>query len=135
MKNIIVLLLIVLSIAACSPQKRLNRIIRNHPELSKFDTMVIYDTTFGWKYDTITKLGDKDTVIVKKENTTVTIYKYFNTDSIYVGVETDTIFKKIYVPVEKIVVEEKNDWQQILIFIGAILILLIILAMVLRKKS
>ncbi len=135
MKNLIVILLIILSVAACSPQKRLNRIVRNHPELLQKDTITIVDTIYGWEYDTIVKFGTNDTVIIKKENTTVTIYKYFNTDSIYVGVETDTIFKEIKVPVEKIVVEKKNDWEQILIFIGAILILLIILALVLRKKS
>lgn len=95
---------------ACSPQKRLNRLVRNHPELVRTDTIVIKDTI----RDTIitnTELVHLDTVIsVKELSDTVTIVKenltiryYYDTihDKVYLEGQCDTIW--IEVPFEKIV--------------------------------
>lgn len=57
MKNFCLILFLIWLLASCSPQKRLNRLIANHPELAKTDT--IYSTkTFtvpGYKIDTTFK--------------------------------------------------------------------------------
>jgi len=52
MKNIIFILLALL-IVSCSPQKRLAKLIKKHPELVKDTTITIHDTTRF--RDTITK--------------------------------------------------------------------------------
>jgi hypothetical protein len=129
MKKILFLLLALALLCSCTPQKRLERLIKKHPELA--DTTIIRDTTIieGWHYDTIAKLGETDTVVVTKEGTTVTIYKW-NTDSIFVEVEAepDTIFKEIPCP-QIMPLEAKDDWYIeywwliLLIFVAILFIL------------
>jgi hypothetical protein len=127
--KIIFLLITLLLLFSCTPQQRLNRLVHNHPELITTDTL--RDTTIieGWKYDTIVKVGEKDTVIITKNGTTVTLYKTLY-DSIFVEVEAepDTIFKEI--PCPQVVVEEENTewykykWVLILLIFVAILFIL-----------
>lgn len=65
--------LLILFLASCSPQKRLNRLIKNNPELAKTDT--IYSTkTFtvpGYKLDTTFKASEN----VNGLNELVNVYR------------------------------------------------------------
>lgn len=110
MKKFLFLLLALLLLFGCSPQKRLQRLIKHNPEL--VDTTFIKDTVVvpGWQYDTIVQLGETDTVIITKNGTTVTLYKTLY-DSIFVDVlsEPDTIFKEIPCP-QIMPLEAKDDW-------------------------
>lgn len=127
--KIIFLLITLLLLFGCTPQQRLQRLVKKHPELITTDT--IKDTTIvpGWQYDTIVQFGETDTVVVTKEGTTVTIYKW-NTDSIFVEVEAepDTIFKEIPCP-QIMPLEAKDEWYikfwwiVLLIFVAVLFIL------------
>ena len=84
---------------ACSPQKRLNRLIKKHPELleTKIDTIVVRDTIVIENYDTtvLSKLIKSDSTIVI-DNSKVFLKYYYDTlrQEIHHQVECfgDTIF-------------------------------------------
>lgn len=130
MKKILLLILLALLLLGCSPQKRLQRLVKHNPELITTDT--IRDTTIvpGWQYDTIAKLGETDTVVVTKEGTTVTIYKW-NTDSIFVDVlsEPDTIYKDI--PCPQYNLQSKDEWY--ITYWWLILIIFVAILFILNK--
>lgn len=128
---------------ACSPQKRLNRLISKYPHLTetKIDTIYSIDTVIILDYDT--------TVInnIIKQRTDTVIYnekvflKYFYDtlrQEIIHEVECfgDTVIKEKIIPyeVKKVVYKELTWWQQYkhLIVIFALLILALI---VLKKVS
>ena len=133
LKSSILLFLLV----ACSPQKRLNRLVDKYPHLTEtsIDTIIVIDTIVIDNYDT--------TVVnnIIKQRTDTVIYnekvylKYFYDtvkETIIHEVECfgDTIVKEKIVPyeVKKIVYKELSWWQQYkhLILIFALLLLALI---------
>lgn len=121
----------------CTPQKRLNFLIKKHPELLTQDTLVIRDTVIieNYSYDTITNIQFHDsTTVINNEKV---ILKYFY-DTLrqeihhYVECIGDTIVKEIHFPYETIVVQELTFWQKY----GSIAIILsfIVLLLLLFKK-
>lgn len=127
----------------CDASKRLNRLVKNNPELKRTDTLTIHDTTTviidGVKVDTlISNTTTKDTIIITKEHLTI---KTFVTDStIYISGECDTIlktvFKTIEVPYEVIsnnLPRDKLRWNDLLVICINIFTILIILKLVLKK--
>ncbi len=128
----------VILITSCSPQRRLERLVRSHPELLSNDTVRVTDTiiTLPVKADTAIFLGDlTDTLKLHKENLNVNILRI--ADSLWISGECrpDTIIRSLEFPVEKIKVV-KNDKVDLLIrkmpwvvtglFILCIVLLLII---------
>lgn len=118
----------------CTPEGKLRRLLKKHPELVKIDTVKVIDTTIvkGVRKDSIISIqrliSSFDTTIIQKERLTVKmIYK---NDSIYVSGEcaTDTIYeyrdKYIY---ETVAPKEKSNLIDWLIVIAAILIVLFII--------
>ena len=90
MKLIFVILIALLF--SCSPQKRLNRLIKKYPELVKTDTIVVRDTirdtvnitTNLTRVDTIFSFSQVfDTITITKDNLTVRYYH-------------DTVYDKVY---------------------------------------
>lgn len=129
---------IIALLIGCSPQKRLNRIIKNNPQLLERDTLkiVVRDTIIieSKTYDTITKFFHSDTIQVI-DNSRITLKYYYDTieKNIYHSVDykTDTIFFEKIVPVEveRVVIKELTWWQknnQWIIFLGIIFILSLI---------
>jgi hypothetical protein len=114
---------------ACSPQQRINRIVKNHPEVLVKDTIVFEDTvTFTTKrveVDTVTSLTSisKDTLIIEKENMTIRTYYNYETDSVYIYGQCDTIYmEKIIreeILVDTIVVDPDSfmNWKDIILYI------------------
>ena len=107
-KIIYILLLSILF--SCSPQKRLKRLVRKHPELITVDTIVVRDTirdtinitTELVKLDTIFSLDEvHDTIVITKDNLTVRYYHDTVHDKIYISGECDTLW--IEVPYERVV--------------------------------
>ena len=135
--------ILVLLLIACSPQKRLNRLIDKYPELleTKIDTIVVRDTIVIENYDTtvLSKLIKSDSTIVI-DNSKVFLKYYYDTlrQEIHHQVECfgDTVYyyKEVPYKVEKVVFKELTWWQQYkhLILIFALLILALI---VLKKVS
>lgn len=115
----IFLILVAMVLISCNPQKKLQRLVKKHPELLQTDTIHFVDTitlmTQRVHKDTITSLQSitHDTLIITKENLKVkTIYNY-QTDSIYISgeCESDTITQIIerQIPYNKIEVKKSFD--------------------------
>ena len=87
MKHLIIILVVL---SSCSPQKRLNRIVKKHPELIKIDTVRLIDTVVidSYHYDTTTKFIEHKTVEVINNERVRLQYRY------------DTITKEIWHEVE-----------------------------------
>jgi len=127
--------LLILFLSSCSPQKRLQRLLKKNPELIELDTIRVIDTVIidNYTYDTITNihLHDSTTVI----NNEKVILKYFYdtlTREIWHEVEClgDTIIKEKIIQVEKVVYKQLSWWEQygtIVIIISLILGVLIVL--------
>ena len=129
-KNYIQIIFISLLIIGCSPQKRLNRLITKHPELTQLDTIIVRDTVIveNYNYDTTTiiKLHDTTTVV----NNERLILKYFYDtlrETIYHEVDCigDTVYTERLITVEKAVFKELSWWEKYkdLIYILAVLLL------------
>ena len=136
-KNIIQIVLICL-IISCSPQKRLNRLVKNHPELSQIDTLnlVVRDTIVIQKqsFDTTTQIIYHDSVTVI--NNERVILKYFYDTATqelnhYLENKPDTIYREkiVKVPVDRVIVRELSWWEKYkeFIYIGLVLIMVVII--------
>ncbi len=136
MKILFVILLVFLF--SCSPQKRLNRLVKKYPELVKTDTITVRDTirdtinvtTELVKLDTIFSLNEiHDTITITKDNLTIRYYHDTIHDSIYISGECDTIFVKVpyeriveyKVPCDKVIVKKGISWWYWFIIIMLIL--------------
>lgn len=105
MKALIILLSIVT--ISCSPSRRINRIVKNHPELLVNDTIKVIDTVFipSVKYDTTTKFIEHKTVEVINNERVSLKYRYDTiTNEIhhYVECKGDTIIREVLVPFKQI---------------------------------
>ncbi len=133
--------ILIFLLIACSPQKRLNRLINKYPELleTKIDTIVVRDTIVIENYDTtvLSKLIKSDSTIVI-DNSKVFLKYYYDTlrQEIHHQVECfgDTVYyyKQVPYKVEKVVFKELTWWQQYKHLI--IIFALLILALIVLKK-
>jgi len=138
--EIVFLCLLLYLLFSCTPQRRLNRLLTNHPELLEKDTIVVRDTVVveNYNYDTTTiiKLHDTTTVI---NNERVILKYYYDTlrEVIHHDVEClgDTVYIETLVPIEKAVYKELSWWQKYkeFIYIGLFLILILIILKKLGK--
>jgi len=127
--------LLILFLSSCSPQKRLQRLLKKNPQLIELDTIRVIDTVIidNYTYDTITNihLHDSTTVI----NNEKVILKYFYdtlTREIWHEVEClgDTVIKETVVQVEKVVYKQLTWWQEyktIILILSLIVGVLIVL--------
>ena len=138
--EVVFLCLLLYLLFSCTPQRRLNRLLTNHPELLEKDTIVVRDTVVveNYNYDTTTiiKLHDTTTVI---NNERVILKYYYDTlrEVIHHDVEClgDTVYIETLVPIEKAVFKELSWWEKYkeFIYIGLFLILVLIILKKLGK--
>ena len=138
--KIAILFLLLYFLFSCTPQRRLNRLLTNHPELLEKDTIIVKDTVIvqNYNYDTTTiiRLHDTTTVI---NNERVVLKYYYDTlrEIIHHDVEClgDTVYIETLVPIEKAVYKELSRWQKYkeFIYIGLFLILVLIILKKLGK--
>jgi len=111
-------LLIILLMASCTPQKRLAKLVKKHPELVRVDTITVVDTftvvTPRTHIDTFYSIKQLiDTVRLEKEN--LRVITYLKNDTIYLDAECDTIviekIRTVKVPTKTIEVKKENFWQ------------------------
>lgn len=112
LQYIISIVLAVIILASCSPQKRLNRLVALHPELVQNDTIHIRDTTIipATRIDTSfheSKLND--TIIITKEKLRVKIHSYQDSIYVYVHQEADTVVVEKEIVVDRIVKTHKSN--------------------------
>jgi len=128
MKAIISICLLCV-LVSCSPQKKLNRLIRKHPELIKVDTIKVHDTTITEhvRKDTMLSWATLyDTAYIFKDKLSIRVVRV--NDSIYIRGEcaSDTIVKTIEVPYNYVqpIKKDKKINHNLLIFIFFLLLLI-----------
>lgn len=131
------ILIISLFLAACSPQKRLERLIKKHPELVQKDTVLVRDTIYTTDIHTDTiffSIKKIDTFYLEKEKLKIQIIKKYDTLKVSADVKRDTVFLEKKIPVEKLVV--KKDFSPLLnkLIILSLLLLIIIFLYDKRKN-
>ena len=132
------LFILILLIIGCSPQKRLNRLLKKHPDLLQIDTLVVKDTFVVKEYrgDTTLIFKYHDTVV---NNEKIFIKHFYDTltreihyEYICIG---DTVIKETFIPYEKIVIQELTWWQKYgtLVIFGIILLAVLMVLNRLKK--
>jgi uncharacterized membrane protein YidH (DUF202 family) len=129
--NIRIIVLIFASTAAllsCSPQKRLNKLLKHHPELLQKDTFFFRDTIITKSYALDTVFSAKfDTITINKENTKIQLVKYDSLIYLTLDQQADTIKIEKKIEVDKIIYKtEKKTNIWFWIAIGAISFILFI---------
>lgn len=134
------ILLLSLWLVSCSPQARLNHLLKNHPKLAfKRDTVKRIDTVtiLPSAADTIIYYKQTDTVIVKENGVTVKYFYNTKDSTIYVKGERDTIriIREVPVQVNTFEVKPETRWEAFVrhlkdfiipLLLGAVVILLIL---------
>lgn len=129
------IVLLILFLSSCNPQKQLQRLIKKNPELIELDTIRIIDTVIieSYNYDTLTTFVFSDTTTVINNEKVILKYYY---DTLrqeihhYVQCVGDTIIKEKVIQVEKVVYKELSWWEQygtIVIILSLIVGVLIVL--------
>lgn len=120
---------------SCSPQQRLQRLLKKNPELIELDTIRVIDTVIIQRYDTtlINTIIRQDSVtLINTERIKIKYYYDTITEKIehFISLPSDTITQEVIIPYEKIVYKELSWWEQygtIVIIISLILGVLIVL--------
>jgi len=113
MKNTILIILSILLLASCSPQRRLHRLVSKHPELSRVDTIKVQDTVIvpGPKVDTVFHSSVlKDTLIITKEKLQIRLLEINDTIYLDAEVEPDTVILTKEILVDRIIHTEPEKW-------------------------
>jgi hypothetical protein len=137
MKYLIIFLLVL---TACTPQRRFDRLVKKYPYLLTSDTLVVRDTIRDTiritipevEVDTIVNIKELyDTITIEKDRIKVQVWRV--KDKVYINGKCDTVY--IEKPIERIVYRkipvkyyEKTPWYKILLnnILGILLILLIV---------
>lgn len=122
------LLLIVLAFS-CTPQQRLNRLIKKHPELWYKDSILYQDTIriSAVTKDTTFFYNQHDTTIIREGRLTMKYFYNTHDSTVYLSGKCDTIVRIIekQIPYDKYNVEvNDNKW---LIIVGGIIAVLLVL--------
>lgn len=137
MKKIISILFLAV-LVSCSPQKRLNRLLKRHPELLSLETVTYRDTVVfqSFRHDTIFSTNF-DTLVINTDRFEIELIK--NDSLIYLStlIKGDTIFIEKQIPVEKIkVLEQKKEntfFSKALLFMLVFSLLLLIIYTIFRR--
>jgi hypothetical protein len=134
------LIIFLFALAACTPQRRFDRLVKKHPYLLTSDTLIVKDTIRDTIRITIPEVEIDTVVDAYKLYDTITLYKdrikvkvWRVKDKVYISGKCDTIY--IEKPIERVVyrkipikIYEKTPWYKTLLnnIIGILLILLVI---------
>ena len=130
-------ILIICFLISCSPQKRLNRLVRKYPQLTQLDTIRIIDTIIidNYNYDTVETVNYHDTTIIVNNERIEARYFYDTLrQEIFheITCKSDTIIQDRFIPVEKVIIQEQKTWQKYKPM--AMFSIIIILILVILKK-
>ncbi len=120
-------LILLLFLSSCTPQKRLERLIRKHPELVRVDSVKIIDTviTRSVSIDTMQVMNTYDTFIVNRDRLTVQVIRHQDSIYVYGKCAGDTVVLERKVPVRIIEVKESTTvpWW---VYVFLILVLVVL---------
>lgn len=137
MKYLIIFLLVL---TACTPQRRFDRLVKKYPYLLTSDTLIVKDTIRDTirivipdvQVDTVVNIKELyDTIAIDKDRLKVQVWRV--KDKVYINGKCDTVY--IEKPIERIVYRkipvkyyEKTPWYKILLnnVLGILLILLVV---------
>lgn len=128
MKYLLIIPFLFLLIS-CTPEKRIQRILRHHPELLISDTLTIRDTVIvpTIKADTSFILSNSiDTFYLEKERLKIKIIKDHDTLKVEGACVGDTVYIEKKVPYDKVVIKPQSfadkygEFFMILIVLGVI---------------
>lgn len=93
---------VIAVLPSCTPQKRLDRLLRNHPELLQHrDTVTVYDTVIAPAIAADTVFSAKfDTVTMVRDCVRVWLVKHRDTIRLTLTKPADTVVKTIKVPIK-----------------------------------
>lgn len=133
------LLPIILLLVACSPERKLQRLLAKHPDLSRTDTIVVRDTVVV-PGDTVRQVVTlHDTTVVESERQVIIIRRVptgspCDTAAIVLDVEgqvkTDTVYTVTEVVVDRLVpcpTPAYNWWRTIALVMGVLCLALFLL--------
>lgn len=120
MKKLTIAILLATVLIGCSPERRLQRLVKRYPHLLAKDTITIRDTfiTKEVSKDTVFNLSNsRDTVVIKQDKLTIKYFYNRQKDSVYLQgkCDADTVVKVIKVPYDKIIYKSE-DWKYILVW-------------------
>lgn len=134
------LIIFLFALAACTPQRRFDRLVKKYPYLLTSDTLIVKDTIRDTIRITVPEVEIDTVVDAYKLYDTITLYKdrikvkvWRVKDKVYISGKCDTIY--IEKPIERVVyrkipikIYEKTPWYKMLLnnIIGILLILLVI---------
>lgn len=116
---------------SCTPEKRLQRLLKKFPHLIHSTDTTIKDTTIlaSFHYDTtVNAQFFRDTIYIKQNNLQTKIFYNYKTDSLYISnyKQADTIYKTITVPGKTITIKESENNGLKYLYVLALIILLMI---------
>lgn len=127
----ILFIICVILLVGCSPQRKLSRLIKKHPELVRDTTIEDIDTFFinvpKVTTDTIFSINSitHDTMIIQKERLRIKTYYNHTTDSLYIFGECDEIIDTIIqtetIKVPYIVNKEETNYLKWIILLALVL--------------
>ena len=128
------LLFVLALFASCSPQKRLQRLVRLYPELITTDTIHIQDSFFIPEIRLDTFFSEKqllDTITLTKEKLSVQLLKTHDTIFLDAWHEPDTVVIEKSIPIEKVQYVETctflDFWKKYRIwFLVGVVVLLVV---------
>ena len=133
------LIIFLFALAACTPQRRFDRLVKKYPYLLTSDTLIVKDTIRDTIRITVPEVEIDTVVDAYKLYDTITLYKdrikvkvWRVKDKVYINGKCDTVY--IEKPIERVVyrkipikIYEKTPWYKMLLnnIIGILLILLV----------
>ena len=133
MKKIFYILLLITLIISCTPQRRLERLLRKHPELTSIDSITIHDTIRvivpEVHLDTVVTLQQLyDTVYLEQEQLKVKVWmdRY---NKVYIQGKCDTVYiDKVVTRKIPIRIYEKTPlWKKIINWIFVFLLIITVI--------
>lgn len=133
MKQIIKISLVLILLISCTPQRRLERLLRKHPELTSIDSITIHDTIRvivpEVHLDTVVTLQQLyDTVYLEQEQLKVKVWmdRY---NKVYIQGKCDTVYiDKIVTRKIPIRIYEKTPlWKKIINWIFVFLLIITVI--------
>ena len=137
-----VVLALLLFLSSCTPQRRLNRLLKRHPYLlQEQQTIIVHDTVTvtipGTKVDTLFSINElRDTVYFTKEQ--LHVKTWIKNDTVYIQAECDTVTKTVIreIPVKtnKFIYRKPRDGLILWLIVIAALIGISVIAISAFKK-